>query len=116
MNAGDSFLIQTPPNDYHLFVAICPLKNGNMLCVNVTTQHPHSETSCILKNGDHDFITHDSVIGYKHAREINPTIKAHIIPKKSFSANILKKIQDGGLASKQLKNKYKKELKSFIGV
>ena len=116
MNMGDSFLMPTPPNNYNLFVAICPLQNGNILCVNVTTQHPNSDTSCILQNGDHNFITHDSVIDYKHAREINPTSNPHAIQKNPFSANVLKKIQDGGVASKRLKNKYKKELKSFMGI
>jgi hypothetical protein len=38
------------------------------------------------------------------------------IPKGTCSAAILAQIQQGGLASKRLKNRYKTALKIFLGI
>lgn len=74
LNIGDAFLLSTPPNDKHLFVVIAPTQNGKYLCANVTSKHSNSDTSCVLQQGDHPFIRHDSVINYKKAREVDPVV------------------------------------------
>lgn len=38
------------------------------------------------------------------------------IPKGSCSATVLERIQQGGLASKRLSNRYKTALKAFLGI
>lgn len=39
------------------------------ICVNVTSLKGHSDTTCVVKIGDHRFIDHDWVINYSDARE-----------------------------------------------
>lgn len=124
INLGDAFLIDTPPNGQHLYVAIAETGNGKYLFVNVTTKRPNSDTACILQPGAGipDFIIRESVIAYKFAREIDSLTLATLItsgspiPKGSFSQNVLLQIQLGGISSKRLKKKYKQALKDFLNI
>ncbi|RUT01084.1 hypothetical protein DSM106972_070900 [Dulcicalothrix desertica PCC 7102] len=67
-----------------------------------------------------DFIVRESVIAYQFAREMDARELATLImpgspiPKGSCSTTILSQIQQGGLVSKRLKNKYKIALQSFL--
>jgi hypothetical protein len=51
INLGDAFLIDTPPNGEHLYIAIAQTSENNYLFVNVTTRRNNSEASCILMPG-----------------------------------------------------------------
>ncbi len=112
---GDDFLLPTPPNGSHLFIIIALTKNGKYLCVNATTLKSDSDMSCVLTPGPGvpDFIIHQSAITYRHAREIAITkipklIKFNQLTRKGrCSADILEKIKQGALVSRQLPNKYK---------
>jgi len=110
LNIGDAFLLSTPPNDKHLFVVVTPTQNGKYLCVNVISKRNNSDTFCVLQQGDHPFIRHDSVINYKKAREVDPAV----IQNQSVSSAVLNRIQHGGIISRRLKNKYKNYLNSFL--
>jgi hypothetical protein len=61
-------------------------------------------------------------VAYQFAREMDAIELASLItvgspiPKGSCSATILERIQQGGLASKRLKNRYKTALKAFLGI
>jgi hypothetical protein len=120
LNVGDVFLLTTPPNDKHLFVIIAPAQNGKYLCVNVTSKRDNSDTSCILQQSDHPFVRHDSVINYKKAREVDPALIQNQINRgncqkyQPVSSKVLNRIQQGGLSSTRLKNKYKNYLNSFL--
>ncbi len=124
INLGDAFLINTPPNGEHLYIAIAQTSENNYLFVNVTTRRTTSEISCILTPGSDvpNFIVRESIVAYQFAREMNATDLANLItvgspiPKGSCSATVLEKIQQGGLASKRLSNKYKNALKAFLGI
>lgn len=67
INLGDAFLLDTPPNGKHLYIAIAPISNSEYLFVNVTTRRPNSETTCILLPGSDvpSFIVRESVIAYQ---------------------------------------------------
>jgi hypothetical protein len=124
INLGDAFLIDTPPKGEHLYIAIAQTSESNYLFVNVTTRRSNSEVSCILVPGLDvpSFIIHESVVAYQFAREMDVTELASLItsgspiPKGSFSDAILERIQQGGLASKRLKNRYKTALKAFLEI
>ncbi|MGL4502902.1 MAG: hypothetical protein ACRC78_06990 [Planktothrix sp.] len=124
INLGDAFLINTPPNGQHLYIAIAQTSATHYLFVNVTTRRSNSETSCILipSLDVPSFITSESVVAYQYAREMDAIDLAGLItpgspiPKGYFSANILAKIQQGGLASRRLRNRYKIALKAFLGM
>lgn len=124
INLGDAFLIDTPPNGEHFYIAIAKTSENRYLFVNVTSRRRNSEVSCILTPGSDvpSFIVRESVVAYQYAREMDATELASLItigspvPKGSCSATTLEKIQNGGLASKRLMNKYKTALKAFLGI
>jgi hypothetical protein len=124
INLGDAFLLDTPPNSEHLYIAIAQTSESDYLFVNVTSRRPNSETACVLVPGAGvpRFIVRESVIAYQFARLINAPELADLItvgspmPKGTCSAAILAQIQQGGLVSKRLKNRYKTALKVFLGI
>lgn len=124
INLGDAFLINTPPNGEHLYIAIAKTSENRYLFVNVTSRRRNSEVSCILMPGSDvpNFIVRESVIAYQYAREMDAIELASLIavgspiPKGSCSTITLERIQTGGLASKRLMNKYKTALKTFLEI
>ena len=124
IHLGDAFLIDTPPNNQHLYIAIAKTGNEKYLFVNITTKRPNSDTSCVLKPGANvpEFIIRESVIAYQFAREIESGTLTNLItpnspiPKCSFDKNLLLQIQLGGINSKRLKKKHKNALKTFLGI
>lgn len=124
INLGDAFLIDTPPSGEHLYIAIAQTSGSKYLFVNVTSRRPNSEIACILlpSSGVPSFIIHESVIAYQFAREMNATALVGLItvgssiPKGTCSMAVLTQIQQGGLISKRLKNRYKTALKAFLGI
>ena len=124
INIGDVFLIDTPPNGQHFYVAIAKTSDNKYLFVNLTDKKNNSETTCILAPDPSlpSFIKKESVITYYFARKMDGNDLAICItsgspiPKDCFSADIVSQIQQGGLISKKLKNKYKTALKNFLGI
>ncbi|WP_100897920.1 hypothetical protein [Nostoc flagelliforme] len=124
INLGDAFLLDTPPNSEHLYIAIAQTSGSNYLFVNVSSRRPNSETSCVLlpDSGIPSFIVHESVIAYQFAREMDATQLAGLItigspiPKGTCSMAVITQIQQGGLVSKRLKKRYKTALKAFLGI
>jgi hypothetical protein len=124
IHLGDAFLLATPPNGEHLYIAIAKTSESKYLFVNVTSRRPNSETACVLLPGSGvpSFIVRESVIAYQFAREMDATKLASLItvgspiPKGTCSAAVLAQIQQGGLISKRLRNRYKAALKAFLGL
>lgn len=124
INLGDAFLINTLPSGEHRYIAIAPTSKDKYLFVNVTSRRTNSETVCILLPGLDvpNFIVRESVIAYQYAREMNAATLTRLItpgssiPKDTCSPTVLAQIQQGGLVSKRLKNKYKTVLKAFLGI
>jgi CTP:molybdopterin cytidylyltransferase MocA len=73
LKCGDTFLLPKSSSDTeHLWIVITePDANGQSVCVNITTRQSYSETTVILKAGDHPFVTHESVIFYTDARIVD---------------------------------------------
>lgn len=113
LKLGDTFLMpETSSGIEHLYIVITePDEKGNAVCVNVTTPKAFSETACVLKKGDHPFITHESVVLYSDAKvlDLNLVEKALQMKQTSFvckrqdacTPETLKVIQDGMLQSKR---------------
>lgn len=124
INLGDAFLIDTPPNSEHLYIAIAKTSEADYLFVNVTSRRSNSETACVLLPSPDlpSFIVRESIIAYQFAREINATELARLItadspiPKGTCSTAMLARIQQGGLVSRRLEKKYKAALRAFLGV
>lgn len=100
---GEAFLVPSGP-DMHLFIAITEEDNDGMqVLINVTSIDPdiqHDDT-CILNNGDHEFIVDPSYIAYGYAIErhknfIDQQIKNGVYKQKEDAAPVLvEKIRDG---------------------
>jgi len=125
INVGDAFLLETPPNGQHLYIAIASTTNNKYLFVNLTTRRSRSETACILQPntaGMPSYVKAESVIAYEFAREIDANqlaieiCEGSRIPKCTFPPHILDKIQQGGEASKRIEPRHKRALKQFLGI
>lgn len=49
INLGDAFIIETPPNREHLFIAIAPLPGGNYLFVNTSTVRSNTQDRACIR-------------------------------------------------------------------
>lgn len=113
---GHTFLAFTPPEHVfeHLYIIIAVIGEDRALLVNVTTQRGNSDNACILKEGDHDFIKHDSVINYMDAWIIQVSKLKEKIEKREFvlkpplSSELFKRIKEKAKDSLYLPPKYLK--------
>ena len=53
------------------------------VCVNVTTRQMYSDTTLVLKPGDHPFIDHESVMNYRDSREVSLPSVEELLAKKT---------------------------------
>jgi hypothetical protein len=119
LKSGDSFLIpKTGGSTEHLWIVLTdPDVDGKSVCVNITTQQNHSETTVVLNKGDHPFVQHASVVYYTDARildlnlvqqalETKTTMFACVL-HKPCSQDLLKRIREGLLKSRQTPKKIK---------
>ncbi len=117
ITTGFAFLSPTPgyPDTFHLYIIIS-IVDTKALLVNVTTKKASSDVSCVLQVGDHDFITHESVINYGEARiaetdNLKEAIsKKEIKPKKPITDDLLIRILKGARNSKAFPQGYLKYL------
>ncbi|MCY7331582.1 MAG: hypothetical protein LH649_02755 [Pseudanabaena sp. CAN_BIN31] len=125
INLGDAFLLGTDPNGNHLFVAIAPTSNSRYVFVSLTTRRKNSETACVLlptTAGAPSFIKVESVIAYVFAREMDTDELNRAVcagsrtPYCQFPPIVLNKIQYGGVASTEIEPRFKRALKSFLGI
>lgn len=102
----------------HFNIIISPNICGKILYVNITTKKESSDTTCIIKKGDHPWPSHDSVINYHDATETEVRFIEEALKIKLFKAHIpvstalLKKIQQGALISPAFLPKYLKYIPS----
>lgn len=125
LRCGDTFLL--PKSAYeveHLWIVITdPEPDSNKaVCVNITSRNSFSETTVILKKGDHPFIKHESVINYADARELDlgkvyEVLNTPTRQRFAFgicdpcSPELLRRIQDGLLVSRYVKKGLKEYCK-----
>ena len=110
---GYTFLSIRPPyTTPHLHIVISPIINGKVLLVNITTLKHNSDHTCVLKVGDHPFLTHDSIINYGDAIDaevdlLKLSIRTKLFtPKAPVSEELLRRIQAGALKSTALPKKF----------
>lgn len=99
---GFTFLAPTPDCAYsHLYIVIAILSEDEVLWVSVTTQRDNSDTSCILRAGDHPFIKNDSVVNYrdadrKSADNLKEGIKRGLIsPRPPLTNEVFERVKEG---------------------
>jgi hypothetical protein len=116
LKCGDAVEMPKPGQAVpHLWIIVTdPLPSSHeVVIVNVTSLRQHSDTTVVLKPGDHPYIRHDSVIFYADARLADVRNIQAGIDKGWFqecaacSPALLKRIREGLLASKFTRNKIK---------
>ena len=124
IDLGDVYLIDSPPNGNHFYVAMMRLNNGSYLFVNYSTVQdftPDEELQFTISPSPNlPFINRESYFVYGRAREISESKLDELInspciceKKGAFPPSILEKIQLAGLVSRSLKNKYKSQLRDL---
>ncbi len=114
---GVTFLAKRPsyPTE-HLHIIISPIIDGKVVLVNVSSKKFDSDDTCVLCVGDHEFITHDSVINYGDAVAAPVSkIQEYLAmkqfkPLKPVSEGLLMRIKAGALES----SAFPKSLKKYI--
>jgi hypothetical protein len=108
--AGVNPLVQVDasaaPNP-HLWIVLTEPQAPDFQCVivNLTRQQPRSDNTVVVRPGDHPYVTKDSVIRYGDAlivdgRDLDGILKKHAAKSLDrCSSDLLKRIQDGAIAS-----------------
>jgi hypothetical protein len=108
--AGVNTSVQADPSataNLHLWIVLTEPHAPDFQCVivNLTRQQSRSDTTVVLRSGDHPYITKDSVIRYGDAlivdaRDLDGLLKKHAAKGLDrCSPNLLKRILDGAIAS-----------------
>ena len=127
ISLGDVYLIPTPPNGSHFYVAIAELDNDSYLFVNYSTVQdstPDEDIAYTLSPSRTfaSFLTRDSFFVFGRAQEFSSNDLDILIKKTgckyigAFSNSIVEEIQYAGVTSNSTKKKYKKILKKYLGL
>jgi mRNA-degrading endonuclease toxin of MazEF toxin-antitoxin module len=105
---GDTFLGGAEVHgDDHLWVIINDPQahDGTAVIVNVSTVREKTDTTCILRRGDHPFIKHDSYVRFRSAKkalveELDVLIKARRLrPHQPADAAMVERIRAAASAA-----------------
>jgi len=119
--AGECLLIDSGPIGKHLFVLVLEKKINNklqVLSVPVCTVRDVArvDDSCVVQPGEHSFVKNESFVEYKYSR-IDPAdhllerVKEKtFIPNDPVSLDLLNRIKDGLIKSKQVPRYIKDEI------
>jgi hypothetical protein len=126
LELGDAFIVQTPPNAWHLYAIIATISENKYLLVNVTTSNTQidPDKDCVIYPGVGvpGFITRQSTIAYRHARDYRGNdIKKFVKSGKwqysgRFSEEYVYQMQLKGASSEQIKRKYKMVLQNILDI
>jgi hypothetical protein len=91
------------PDRKHLFVLMTGAKGRGrqVLLVPITSRNEKSDTTCTISAGEHEFVQHDSVVEFRHARvEFADTLVAGIargefVERAKVSESLFARIHDG---------------------
>jgi hypothetical protein len=111
LECGDTFLAgDTEYDEFHLWVILTPTHLGEVVTVNFTTRHKRSDTTVIIKAGDHPFINNESVVAYRYARVMKVAdidkaiIEETAVKREKVSPALLKRVRAGLLESDHTEN------------
>jgi hypothetical protein len=123
ISLGDIYLIPTPPNGSHYYVAIAPSENDSYLFVNYSTVQDSTPDEYLdytlsPSRTPAKYLDRESYLVFGSAEEFSGAQLDLLNCRRAgvFSPTIVESIQYAGLASKSLKNKYKRLLKSCLGL
>jgi len=123
ISLGDIYLIPTPPNGLHYHVAIAQSDNDSYLFVNYSTVQdstPDEDLDYTLSPSRTPvkYLNRESFFVFGSAKEFSGNQLDLLNCKRAgvFPPSTVEQIQYAGLASKSLKSKYKRLIKSYLGL
>jgi hypothetical protein len=108
LGLGDTFMLPKPGGaKEHLWALVTAPdpQTGEAIMVNLTTQRPHSDTTTVLRPGEHPFVVRPTVVFYADARLVPVSLLEDGLRRgiarnhEPLSAEILRRIQAGLQAS-----------------
>jgi hypothetical protein len=105
---GLCYLPVAGPNEKkHLHIVLTyPSDDDEIIVVSLSTLRQHSDTTVVLRAGDHPFVTHDTVVEYRMAAPTPARILSQRLDSGLYRlygpmpAQILERIQEGVMASR----------------
>jgi hypothetical protein len=115
MNPGDAFLIPDAIST-HLYFVIAKLADGTLIFCHCTTHKKHTDDTCVIEPGEHDFVTRSSSVQYASAFDCSEgglkLLERSIIRRyRPLSPELLARVRQGALDSPQTPDKIKALLK-----
>jgi hypothetical protein len=111
MNPGDTFLL---PDAFgtHLYIVLAKLDDGTVVFCHCTTSKKHTDNTCIIRPGEHEFAIRDTAVQYASAFDcsgdgLEKLVKSIIKPLPPLSAELLARVRKGALESSQTSDKIK---------
>lgn len=132
--AGDAFQIKSSNSDkLHLYIVLCDPSQGKLTVVAVplnTLVVMETDTTVILKAGEHRFINRDTSVSYDKMDEVRTELLAELETRnentpfhdKTFvrdvavSPELLQKVRDGAMKSDLAPKGVVRELKARLGM
>ena len=118
MTLGDAFYFNHPAAHRHLWVATGGPKEDGFVIFNLTTVRDGCDQTCVLNVGDHPTIDRPTCVSYLRGRELPidfATSHAHLISQQQpFGRTVLRRIQDGALASPFTIGRFQKIVKASL--
>ena len=75
MNLGATFINRNLGSPDHLWIVCSPPQpDYSVLMFNLTTRDNALDETCIVRVGEHPFVTHDSVVDYDRGRLLTPYV------------------------------------------
>lgn len=120
MNLGDTFVNLNPSSPSHLWIVISNETPEGWVIVNLTTYRDGCEETCILDVGDHPWIQKTSIVHYIRSSLLSQSAFGHMQrlgvhdPKEPLEREVLRRVQQGALASPHMKKKYKEIVRESL--
>jgi hypothetical protein len=102
LRCGDTFLTgDGDEGNFHLWIVVTPATQGEIVTVCLVTANKRTERLVVLKEGDHPFVKHDSVISYGFSKirsvaDIEALLEAGFASaREPMKTDVLRRIQAG---------------------
>lgn len=108
MKSGDTFRPSKFDNHLWMIVSDPSVDSDSIVIVNFTTNTHDEEQNCIVKKGEHPFITDNTAIRYRDSKvvsadQLTVLLKSgNLKPNVPLSAALLKKVRAGASISDRL--------------
>jgi hypothetical protein len=120
LKPGEAFVSLTPGSPPHTWIFVSnPDRDGAVVMFNMSSAFPGCDRSCVIMPGEYPLVEHETVIMYMRGRLLAPAQwrslqNLGIRPAPPVTEMLLRRIQEGSLASMYTKEKYKNMIRDSM--